>query len=170
MAFPTGAIPLTGFVGTTSSGDVFPTHLDTLQLGGARAVDDNTERDAITLERRKFGMLVYSVGANTCYVLANASMGGADNDLSNNSNWIVFLGGGSVTVGINQVAFGDSTTGAIISRAGFTDTGLSGQTEILHDDGAGNTTSYLQDTLGRSTATTDGTNLVSVVEDATSIQ
>lgn len=94
MAFPTGAIPLTGFIGTTDSGDVFPTHLDTLQLGGARAVDDNTERDAITLERRKFGMLVYSVGANVCYVLANASMGGADNDLSNNSNWIAFSGGG----------------------------------------------------------------------------
>lgn len=102
MTYPIGAIPLTGFIGTTDITDVFPTHLDFLGYGGMRTVADNTERDAITLERRAFGMLVFSVGANAgvgaCYVLANIAMGGNSNVLTDNLNWIVFSGGGGGSV------------------------------------------------------------------------
>jgi hypothetical protein len=44
----------------------------------------------------------------------------------------------SPIVGVNEIAFGDPSSGVIISRPGLTDTGLSGQTDIFHDDLGGN--------------------------------
>ncbi len=120
MAYPAGAVQLTGFIGTTDVTDVFPTHLDFLGFGGYRSVVDITERDAITHERRVFGMLVGTQDQNppVVYILANSVMGGVDNNIDNNANWIVFSaggggGGGSGTIFIDQTP-DDGTYGLLI--------------------------------------------------------
>lgn len=100
MSYPLGSIPLTGSIGTTGSTDTFATHLDYLGYGGMRAVANNTERDAITTDRRAFGMLVFSVTDNTLYVLADLGMGGNSDTLSDNFNWIQFAGGAAGGGGI----------------------------------------------------------------------
>lgn len=88
MSYPTGSIPLTGAVGTTSISDTFATHYDYLGFGGMRSVGDNTQRDTVPLERRVFGMLVLSTLENKLYILANLAMGGVNDDLADNNNWI----------------------------------------------------------------------------------
>ena len=104
MSYPLGSVQLTGNTGTTDVTDVFPTHLDYLGLGGMRTVANTTERNAIPLERRAFGMLVFSVTDNVLYILANLGMGGADDVLTNNSNWIEFAGGsGTNVVVLNEI-------------------------------------------------------------------
>jgi len=93
MSYPTGSIPLSGAIGTTAESDAFPTHYDHLGYGGMRSVANNTARDAIPLARRTFGMLVFSVAENKLYKLSNVQMGGANDSLSDNSNWVEFSSG-----------------------------------------------------------------------------
>lgn len=98
MAYPLGAVQVTGFIGTTSVLDTYATHLDYLGYGGLRAVADAAARDAITTDRRTFGMVVTLQDGGGSFILANVAMGGADNVVTNNSNWIPYAtGGGSVT-------------------------------------------------------------------------
>jgi hypothetical protein len=94
MAYPTGAIQLTGFIGTTSILDTYATHLDYLGFGGFRSVATIAERDLITTDRRVFGMVVSTRDGNGSYILANLIMGGVDNVVSNNANWIAYTTGG----------------------------------------------------------------------------
>ena len=65
--------------------DVYSTHDSWYGLGGYREVADLTERDGITTERRKEGMLVYVIATDTVYQLK----GGITN-----SEWDIFTGGG----------------------------------------------------------------------------
>jgi len=97
MAYPLGAVQVTGFIGTTSVLDTYATHLDYLGYGGLRAVVDAAARNAITNDRRTFGMVVTLQDGGGSFILANLAMGGADNVLTNNSNWIAYATGGSVT-------------------------------------------------------------------------
>ena len=93
MSYPTGSIPLSGAIGTTAESDAFPTHYDHLGYGGMRSVANNTARDAIPLARRTFGMLAFSVAENKLYKLSNLQMGGVNDSLSDNSNWVEFSSG-----------------------------------------------------------------------------
>ena len=98
MAYPLGAVQVTGFIGTTSVLDTYATHLDYLGYGGLRAVADTAARDAITTDRRTFGMVVTLQDGGGSFILANVAMGGVDSNVANNSNWIPYAtGGGSVT-------------------------------------------------------------------------
>lgn len=70
-----------------TGGGAWETHDAQFGKGGFRSVADNTERDAISTERRTAGMLVYSVGAGVYYQLGAGLT---------NSDWVVAdLGGGS---------------------------------------------------------------------------
>lgn len=89
MPYPTGTIGLANPIGTTASSDVHATHYDFLGNGGFRIVATLVERDAITLNRRAFGMMVYVRANDTYYRLANAAEGGASNDLDDDNNWEV---------------------------------------------------------------------------------
>jgi len=91
MAYPSGAIAITGSIGTTSVLDTYPTHQDYLGYGGLRAVADITARNNITTLRRSFGMVVTTQDGSGTFILANVDMGGIDNSVANNSNWINFL-------------------------------------------------------------------------------
>ena len=103
MAYPNGSIPLTGNIGTTASTDTFPTHIDNLGCGGLMTMTTVVNRNAIPTARRKFGMQVSVTNDSTpannkVYILANLGMGGTDNSVSNNLNWIdysSYIGGGS---------------------------------------------------------------------------
>jgi hypothetical protein len=100
MAYPTGSIPFTGIVGTTNISDTYPVTTDELNLGGHRAVADNTARDAITTDRRRFGMLVTTQDQNppVTYILCDITMGGTSNTLSDNTNWIPLPTGSSLSL------------------------------------------------------------------------
>lgn len=118
MAYPSGAIQLTGFIGTTSVLDTYATHLDFLGFGGLRAVADATERDAITTQRRTFGMIAVLQDGGGSYILSNVAMGGTDNVVSNNANWLPYTTGSGVsytnanptTIAVGGYALGSTFT------------------------------------------------------------
>jgi len=118
MAYPIGAVVVTGTIGTTSVLDTYATHQDYLGFGGLRAVADTTARDAITTARRTFGMVVTTQDGSGSYILANLAMGGTDGVLSNNANWIPYAAGGVVsytnanptTVAVGGYAIGSTFT------------------------------------------------------------
>lgn len=51
--------------------DRYPTHIDIYGEGGHRSVDTLNDRDNISKERRKVGMLVYVKEDNNLYILQN---------------------------------------------------------------------------------------------------
>lgn len=71
----------------------FYTHRANLGKGWRQEVSLLIDRDAITAERREFGMAVYVLEDWKLYVLANAANWWVDNDKTNNSNWIEFAWG-----------------------------------------------------------------------------
>jgi hypothetical protein len=85
--YPTGAIPITSFIGTTGAADTFATHQDFLGKGSHRTIDTIANRNLITTARRSFGMLV-TVNAdptpanNKTYMLANTALGGTNNTIT----------------------------------------------------------------------------------------
>lgn len=128
MGYPNGSLTLTSGVGTSSISDSYPTHYDYLGLGGLRAVADTTARDAITTDRRVFGMVVTLQSDGSKYILANAAMGGTDNDKTNNANWIsLFTDTGitslnGLTATTQTFATGTSGTNFAIVSSGSTHT------------------------------------------------
>ena len=79
-----GSVPITGFIAPTDAADTFATQDEAYNRGGYRSVADIAERDAITPDRRKEGMLVNVLSDSTVYKLT----GGIDN-----VNWEVDGGG-----------------------------------------------------------------------------
>lgn len=61
--------------------DTFPTHLSIYGKGGWREVENISERDSISNDRRNIGMVVYVKENDTIYILKN----GITND-----NWVIF--------------------------------------------------------------------------------
>lgn len=58
MAAINGSIPVTGFIGPTDSADTYAVTDPIYGIDGLRNVADNTERNAISEERRRAGMWV----------------------------------------------------------------------------------------------------------------
>ena len=85
MAQIPGSVPLTGKVAPTDTTDTFATHVDIYGEGGYMTVADQTEREAITTERRKQGMAVFQNDTNEMYILQ---------DGVTNADWVLFSGGG----------------------------------------------------------------------------
>ncbi len=91
-------VPFGGYISTVGTAD-YPTHLDNLGKGGYRSVLDKAERDLITTERRKPGMLVYVTSLDLMYILKSVTP-----DLNSNAepaDWFPLsfgtsTGGGSV--------------------------------------------------------------------------
>jgi len=117
MAYPAGAVQITGTIGTTSVLDTYATHQDYLGYGGLRAVADTAARDNITTTRRSFGMVVTTQDGSGSFILANVAMGGADNVLSNNANWIAYAPGGAGGLTVTSLTY--TALQALISSAGL---------------------------------------------------
>ena len=102
MPYPFGSIGLANPVGTTSDTDVHATHYDFLGNGGHRSVETMSERNNITLNRRKFGMLVTVTNDgdsqnNKTYILCNSAMDSTCTDnVIDNINWKEFSAGGTL--------------------------------------------------------------------------
>ena len=78
MAKIPGSVGLTGFIAPKDSADSYAVTDDKYNRGGYKTVADITERDAITADRRKEGMVVYARSDGK----ENRLVGG-----TNNSNW-----------------------------------------------------------------------------------
>jgi len=78
MAKIPGSVGLTGFIAPKDSADSYAVTDDKYNRGGYKTVADITERDAITADRRKEGMVVYVRSDGKEYRI----VGGTDN-----SNW-----------------------------------------------------------------------------------
>ncbi len=75
MAKYVGGVPITGYISPTDTSDTFATHDSILGRGGLRELSNLEERDAITDDRRKIGMVVYVLDEQKYYML--------DGDLTN---------------------------------------------------------------------------------------
>ena len=86
MAGYTGSVGLTGYVAPKDTLDTYAIQDEAFNRGGYRSVANITERDAITADRRKLGMLVYCFSDSTYYTLKNGLT---------NADWevAVFTGG-----------------------------------------------------------------------------
>ena len=136
-----GTTQVTAPIAPTSLLDIYPTHDAFYGLDGLRNVDTLGDRNNISDLRRRAGMIVGVLADDSYWRLKNVIWDGTDND------WEPFLtGGGSSTVGLNQVAYGDNITGAIISSSNFVfssnlltlgSTGLAGQRlQLITTDGS----------------------------------
>ena len=88
MAKIPGSVQVAGFFAPTDDTDVYPVTDPIWGKDGHRSVADLTERDAITTERRREGMLCYVQSETKTYQL----QGGITN-----SDWVEFSSGGSST-------------------------------------------------------------------------
>lgn len=89
MAPIPGSVRVTGFIAPTDSTDIYATQDDAYNRGGYRPVADAAARLAITMDRRKEGMLVKQLDTGAFWTLSG---GIAD------INWLLqtFGGGGAV--------------------------------------------------------------------------
>jgi hypothetical protein len=81
-------VKVTGAIVTNSPTDGYPTHIDSLGMGGFVSLPNNTIRDAIPALRRKKGMLVYITETDMLYQLK----GGITN-----GDWVIFSSGSGST-------------------------------------------------------------------------
>lgn len=71
---------VSGPIATTSPTDVFGTHDASLGIDGLRSVADHTARNAVTTERRREGMIVYTRNDKEYWTLAPSPWNGTDSD------------------------------------------------------------------------------------------
>lgn len=81
-----GSIPVTGFIAPTDTTDKYPVTDAIYGIDGLRNVSDYTERDNISLERRRAGMVVGTLNDNKYWRLKNQSW-----TLGDPSDWELFL-------------------------------------------------------------------------------
>ncbi|MEO8173858.1 MAG: hypothetical protein ABI581_12270, partial [Sediminibacterium sp.] len=74
-------IPLVSYISTNGPAK-YPTHIDSMGYGGFRVAKDTAERNAISTQRRKYGMAVYVQSNDSLYILKDVSLG--------NTNWYSF--------------------------------------------------------------------------------
>ncbi len=71
MAGYAGSVGLTGYIAPADTLDTYALQSEVFNRGGFRSVADTTERDAISADRRKLGMLVYCFSDSRYYTLKN---------------------------------------------------------------------------------------------------
>lgn len=142
MGYPGNPV-VTGAISVSDSSDTYATHYDVLGYGGHMSIDTLANRNLIPTARRKFGMFVTvyddpTPANNAVYILANIDLGGADDVLTNNSNWIEFTsgGGGGGGSGWNLTGTTTLTGDVLILGAGL---------NVIFGDGGGFSTTRTGD-------------------------
>lgn len=105
-----------------SSNFLLSTHLP---LDARTIAADATARDATPNIQRYFGLIVTLLSDGTTWILADSAMGGVDNVLSNNANWISF---GSLSSLVSFTFSAQNKTGSTI---------LKGMAVAGHSSGSG---------------------------------
>lgn len=126
MGFPGNPV-VTGPISVSDAADIYPTHWDVLGFGGHMSVATITDRNNVSTLRRKFGMFVTvyadpTPANNQVYILANTVLGGEDDVITNNDNWIPFTSGSGTTVSFGaagQIPVTNATTDDFIYEAAF---------------------------------------------------
>ena len=111
-----GSVGLTGYIAPADTLDSYALQSEVFNRGGYRSVTDITERDAITLDRRKLGMLVYCFSDSTFYTL-KAGLDNTDWEVAN-------LGAGLSGIVINDntsTVYNVKTTDRVILVKAFDD-------------------------------------------------
>ena len=140
MAQIPGSVPLTGKVAPTDTTDTFATHVDIYGEGGYMTVADQTEREAITTERRKQGMAVFQNDTNKMYIL----QGGIAN-----TNWTEFTGGSSLAIENAGTQLTAAAAKINFTGAGVTATNSGADVTVTIPGGGGNPD--MQDVFNNST-------------------
>lgn len=98
MAVIPGSVLVTGFVAPSDSTDVYPSHDAKYGKDGYRSVADHTERDNISTDRRRWGMVVFTQNDEKRWQLGS--------DLT---TW-TDISGTSVPITLNYIPKGTGTT------------------------------------------------------------
>lgn len=99
MASISGSVRFAGFIAPTDSTDTYPVTDPKWGLGGLRRVEDSTERDSISSQRRESGMLVYVDLEKQYYTLGSGLT---------NSDWTPMNWGGQALSEVFVTATGDT--------------------------------------------------------------
>lgn len=83
-----GSVPLGGFIAPSDPADPYAVQDSIYGRGGLREVADNAARNAITADRRRAGMLVFTLDSESYWRLLSPPWLGTDAD------WMLFNGGG----------------------------------------------------------------------------
>lgn len=115
MALIPGAIPVTGFIGPTDSTDTYAVTDALYGIDGLRNVEDNTERNAITAERRRKGMIVGTKVDGKYWKLIIDSPWAFDD-----TDWELFIdsGSGPITPGLWENIGGNIVTSSTMFSPG----------------------------------------------------
>lgn len=89
MAQIPGSIPVTGFIGPTDSNDTYAVTDALYGIDGLRSVTGVTQRNLISTERRREGMLVYTQNDNNFWQLLAPPWSGI------NADWKLFISSGT---------------------------------------------------------------------------
>ncbi len=90
-------VQLPGYISTIGPADTYPTHLDSLGMGGYTTTYNYTTRNAIPAARRKIGMMVRYASSDSTFILKTGIA---------NSNWVytAFGGGTGSLLKINNLS------------------------------------------------------------------
>lgn len=114
MALIPGAIPVTGFIGPTDSTDTYAVTDALYGIDGWRNVEDATERDAITAERRRKGMIVGTKDDGNFWKLLTDGPWNYDS-----TDWELFItGAGPITSGLWENIGGNIVTSSTMFSPG----------------------------------------------------
>lgn len=94
MASIPGSVRMGGFVAPSDDTDTYAVQDEFYNRGGYRTVADLVERDAITADRRKLGMLVFVMDTQQLFTLLN----GIDN-----ADWVLSVIGGSLELTYDEL-------------------------------------------------------------------
>lgn len=156
MAIIPNSVPVGGIFAPTDSTDTFAINDPQYGIDGLRSVATVADMGLITTDRRRFGMLV-TVNAdgtpanNGTYILANIALGGFDNTITNNANFIKFTpsagvtGSGTtnfVTKWTSPTALGNSSIFNIGSNVGIGTTTPGGLLQLLNTTHTNPNTTY----------------------------
>jgi len=159
MAYIPGSIPITGFLGPTDSTDTYAVTDAIYGIDGLRNVADHTERNNISLARRRQGMVVGTMSDQKYWRLKPAPW-----TLGDPTNWELFL-----DLSLTGSTVVSAFAGVDNWVAKFTQTGTSITNSSIYDDGTNviitaDTVTFWGDVVVMGSATTLNTETV-LVED-----
>lgn len=109
-----GAIPVTGFIGPTDSNDTYAVTDALYGVDGYRSVSGITVRNAITQERRREGMLVYTQNDNNVWQLLEGPWTFTDSD------WKLFISSAATASLSGNTGFLSLSGGTVSGNTNFT--------------------------------------------------
>lgn len=133
--FPSSWVRVPGEFAPFGPADTYAVLDDTFLRGSKTGVADLVDMYAITPDRRKFGMTVVLMDGTGMYQLCNTAMGGVDNDVGNDANWLpVAFSGSSGAIVREDIPNNALEVGTFADNDGFIDSIALGSSSINTED------------------------------------